>query len=287
MKALSKYFALVKFSHTIFSLPFAVTGFLMGYETTDKLPEIKVIIATLLCLIFARNAAMSFNRYIDKQFDKINPRTAQREIPAGIIHPLSALWFTIVNSVLFIFSSYFINSVCFYLSPVALLIILSYSYMKRISWLCHFHLGLGLMIAPVGAYMAVSGNITLDIFLLGLAVLFWVAGFDIIYSIQDMDFDRKMMLFSIPARFGDKNALYIARITHFISAILLLFWTFQYYSMQWLIIFGTILFVLFMTRQHLIIRNKNYQRINSVFFTSNGIASFVFGAFYILNLILN
>jgi len=286
MKKILSYFSLVKFSHTIFSLPFALTGFLMAMDTTNDRPDIIVIAATLLCLVFARNAAMSFNRIIDKRFDSMNPRTAQREIPSGKIHSSSALIFTVVNSLLFVCSAYFINTVCFYLSPVALLIILSYSYTKRISWICHFHLGLGLMTAPVGAYMAVSGILSADIFLLGTVVLFWVAGFDIIYAIQDMEFDRKTMLFSVPARFGDKKALHISRFTHAVAGIALLIWWALYFYQQWILLAGCVLFMGYMARQHFLIRPGQYYRINAVFFLSNGIASIGFGIFYILNYIL-
>jgi len=286
MKKLSSYFSLVKFSHTIFSLPFAVTGFFMALKETERFPDPIIIAATFLCLIFARNAAMAFNRLADRKFDKKNPRTAQREIPAGTIHPKGVLFFTIVNVVLFILSAYFINQICFILSPVAMIVILGYSYTKRVSWLCHFHLGLSLMIAPIGAYMAITGNLSMDIFILGLGVLFWVAGFDILYALQDMAFDRDTKLHSVPSAFGDAVALKISRISHVVASILLFIWWWLYYENSYLIIAGILLFVLFLIRQHLLIRKNKYDRINSVFFISNGIASLGFGIFYILNFLL-
>ncbi len=283
MRKISSYFSMIKFSHTIFSMPFAIVGFFMATKHTNELPDIVVIVAVILSLIFARNSAMAFNRWVDHHIDSLNPRTKNREIPARIISAQNALMFTGANALLFISSTYFINSVCFYLSPLALLIIFSYSYSKHYSWLCHFLLGLSLMIAPIGAFLAVSGIITAEILLLGFAVLFWVAGFDILYSIQDIDFDIQHGLFSIPSRFGDRTAIQIARSSHLAAIVFLFAWWLLLDHEKWLILAGIVGFVLFLLRQHLIIKPGQYHRINSVFFASNGIASVILCIFYILS----
>ena len=156
-------------------------------------------------MVFARSAAMAFNRYLDSSFDAKNPRTAIREIPAGIISKQSALGFVILNCLLFIASSYFINPICFYLSPVALLVVLFYSYTKRFTALCHLVLGIGLSLAPIGAYLAVTGKFDLLPLLFSFTVLFWVSGFDIIYALQDEQFDKENQLYSMPAALGKKR----------------------------------------------------------------------------------
>ena len=175
------------------------------------------MILVLLCMVFARSAAMAFNRWLDAEFDSVNPRTAVREIPAGIISKKNAMIFVIFNCVLFIITTYFINALCLVLSPVALFVILFYSYTKRFTPLCHLVLGLGLSLAPIGAYIAVTGKFAIVPVLFSLAVLFWVSGFDIIYALQDEEFDRINNLRSIPSLLGIKKALYISEYFHFLS----------------------------------------------------------------------
>ncbi len=165
-------------------------------------------------MITARSAAMAFNRYLDRNFDAKNPRTAIREIPKGIISPNSALRFVILNCLLFITATFFINRICFYLSPVALFVILFYSYTKRFTSLCHVVLGIGLSLAPIGAYLAVTGKFDLLPLLFSFAVIFWVSGFDIIYALQDIDFDQSQNLYSIPAALGKIKALRVSELLH-------------------------------------------------------------------------
>ncbi len=277
------YLSLVKFSHIVFSLPFAIVGFFMGIEIAS-IPDIFSISAIFFCLIFARNAAMAFNRWIDRKYDSLNLRTKKREIPSGIISHRSVLIFIVVNTLLFILSSYFINITCFFLSPVALLVIFGYSYTKRISWTCHFILGLALAIAPVGAYVAVTGFIDINIIMLATTVMFWVAGFDIIYSIQDIYFDNEARLHSIPARFGVKKALFISRLSHVLTSVLLLLWWIIFCNMIFIVLVGTILFQLILLLLHLKI--KDVQNVNKLFFTYNGFAAIVFSFFYLMKLFL-
>ena len=195
---MKNYFSLIKFSHTIFALPFALLGFFLAYLRFGSVFDAKLLGLVLLCMIFARSAAMGFNRYLDREIDKDNPRTIGREIPAGIISAKAALGFVIIVSLLFILTTWFINPLVFALSPVALLITLGYSYTKRFTFLCHFVLGLGLALAPIGAYLAAGGGFDLVPVLYSFAVLFWVSGFDIIYALQDEDFDKAHGLNSIP-----------------------------------------------------------------------------------------
>ncbi|MEZ4949310.1 MAG: UbiA-like polyprenyltransferase [Saprospiraceae bacterium] len=204
---MNNYLSLIKFSHTIFALPFALLGFFLA----TNLPGIEFswlnLILVLLCMVFARSAAMAFNRYLDRDIDSKNPRTATREIPAGIISPKSALTFVVLNCVGFVITTWFLNPLCFYLSPVALLVVLGYSYTKRFTWLCHFVLGLGLSLAPIGAYLAAGGQFDLIPILLSLVVLFWVGGFDVIYALQDEQFDQSNALYSVPSIFWKKNRI--------------------------------------------------------------------------------
>jgi len=228
MSLFKNYLSLIKFSHTLFALPFAMIGFFLGMFGTKIIHEsgypgsgylLIRFLLVLICMVTARSAAMAFNRYLDRNFDARNPRTAIREIPRGIIAPNNALRFVIVCCVLFTFACWFINPFCFYLSPVALFVILFYSYTKRFTPLCHLVLGLGLSLAPIGAFLAVTGRFEPLPLLFSGAVICWVSGFDIIYAMQDVDFDKSENLFSIPVAVGKKNALWISVLLHVCSAV--------------------------------------------------------------------
>jgi 4-hydroxybenzoate polyprenyltransferase len=240
----------------------------------------------LLCMIFARSAAMAFNRYLDRRFDAKNPRTAIREIPAGILKANSVLVFTIVNCLLFIACTFFINKLCFYLSPVALLVVLGYSYTKRFTPLCHLVLGLGLSLAPIGAYLAVTGQFDFLPILFSLAVLFWVSGFDIIYALQDEEFDKSEKLYSIPVWLGKKKALRVSEFLHLLSAsaIVSAGW---YGKFGWLYWIGAAIFIVMLGYQHSLVKPNDLRRVNIAFMTVNGIASVVFAIFVIADLFLN
>lgn len=237
-------------------------------------------------MVFARNAAMAFNRYLDKSFDAKNPRTAIREIPSGILKANNVLLFTIINCVLFIACTFFINKLCFYLSPVALLVVLGYSYTKRFTPLCHLILGLGLSLAPIGAYLAVTGQFSLVPIIFSFIVLFWVSGFDIIYALQDEEFDKENKLYSIPAALGKKNALTISRILHVMSAACVVFAGIQGNFGLWYWI-GGVLFGGLLIYQHTLVKPNDLKKVNLAFFTTNGIASVVFAIFVIADLFIN
>lgn len=285
MSKISNYLSLVKFSHTIFALPFAAIGFFLGAKTKNFDVEWTLGIKVLLCMIFARTAAMTFNRWADKEFDKKNPRTAVREIPAGIISEKSAFLFAIINSLLFILTTWFINPLCFYLSPVALLVVLGYSYTKRFTALCHLILGIGLALAPIGSYLAVTGTFATVPLLFSFAVLCWVSGFDIIYALQDDEFDKSNNLFSIPSALGRKNALLISTILHIISSSLL-FVAIYLGGLDMLVIAGWCVFSGLLFYQHTLVKADDLRKVNLAFFTTNGIASLVFACFIIGDLFL-
>ncbi len=266
-------------------MPFALTGFFMATSQPGASLSMKLLLLVLLCMVFARNSAMGFNRWLDRRFDLLNPRTSGREIPAGIISPGSALAFVIANSLLFIFTTWFINPLCFKLSPVALVILLFYSYTKRITALSHFILSLGLAIAPVGAYLAVMARFDWQPVLLGAIVLFWVSGFDIIYALQDEDFDKTNKLKSIPARFGKARALRLSGIIHAISAALAILLAIYMKGgiLHWA---GVIVFTGLLIYQHSIVKPDDLRRVNTAFFTTNGIASILYAALVIPDILL-
>jgi len=285
---MKNYLSLVKFSHTIFAMPFAMVGYFLAVHTVPHQFEWRTLGLVLLCMVFARNAAMAFNRYIDRDIDGLNPRTAIREIPAGVLRADAVLWFVIANAVLFVGTTYFINTLCFYLSPVALLITIGYSLTKRFTALCHMVLGLGLALAPVGAYLAVTGSFSIIPVLYGSAVLCWVAGFDIIYALQDFEFDMTNRLRSTPVWLGKANALRLSNALQIVCAGLLVYAGYlvsnTYPSVDMLMWIGTAAFLGLLVYQHTLVQVDDLSRINLAFFTTNGIASILFGTLLIIDL---
>ena len=285
MSQVKNYLSLVKFSHTIFAMPFALIGFVLGLrnhfiqQTSVDQIWFKFFLV-LVCMVTARSTAMAFNRYLDRHFDKLNPRTAIREIPAGIIKAEKALVFIGINMAIFIIATYFINAICFYLSPVALFVILFYSYTKRFTYLCHLVLGIGLSIAPIGAYLAVTGSFDVLPLLFSFAVIFWVSGFDIIYALQDIDFDQSQSLYSIPSQWGLKQALSISRVLHVLSAAFVIAAYFVG-GFHFLYLFGLLIFIGMLIYQQSIVKPHDLSKVNLAFMTANGIASIVFSVFVI------
>ncbi len=284
------YLSLIKFSHTLFALPFALVGFFVGVAEHGQGLSWRLLLLVVLCMVFARSAAMAFNRWLDRDVDALNPRTQMREIPAGIISPQAALRFVVLACVLFIATTYFINPLCFYLSPVALAVVLGYSYTKRFTWLCHLILGLGLALAPVGAYIAATGHFGWISIFYGLAVLLWTAGFDIIYALQDEEFDRENRLFSIPARVGKARALHISEWLHLGAAAFMVIAGGLLHSRlpeaRWLAWLGTAVFLAMLVYQHRLVKPDDLSRVNMAFFTTNGVASVIFGLLTILDLMV-
>jgi len=245
-----------------------------------------IFVMVILCMVFARSAAMAFNRYLDRTFDAKNPRTAIREIPAGIIKANNVLLFTIINCILFIVCTFFINWLCFLLSPIALLVVLGYSYTKRFTPLCHLILGLGLSLAPIGAYIAVTAEFALLPILFSLAVIFWVSGFDIIYALQDEEFDKSQKLYSVPASLGKVKALRVSEVLHVASAVAVIA-AGNVGSFGFLYWVGVGVFVGMLIYQHSIVKPNDLRRVNIAFMTANGIASVVFAIFVIADLFIN
>ncbi|WP_395807360.1 UbiA-like polyprenyltransferase [Daejeonella sp.] len=279
---MKKYFSLVLFAHTIFAMPFAFIGFFLAIAVTDQEFNWLKLVLMVLCMIFARNAAMAFNRYLDSAIDARNPRTAIRDIPSGKISSNEALIFTIVNSILFILTTLLINKLCFYLSPIALAVVLGYSFTKRFTPLCHLILGLGLALAPIGAYLVVAGEFAMLPLYFSLAVLCWVSGFDIIYALQDEEFDRENNLNSIPAWLGKKKALNVSSVFHILAVI---FVTLPYIvsDLSWFYLAGVLFFIILLIYQHQLVKPNDLSKVNRAFFTTNGIASVVFAVFFLLD----
>lgn len=286
MSKVKSYLSLIKFSHTIFAMPFAMIGYMLGIKIFNFQFSVFNLSLVVLCMVFARSAAMAFNRYLDRSFDAKNPRTAIREIPSGVIRANSALLFTVVCSLGFVVCSYFINKLCFYLSPVALLVVLGYSYTKRFTPLCHLILGLSLSLAPIGAYLAVTGKFDWLPILFSFTVLFWVSGFDIIYALQDVEFDKSQNLYSIPAWIGRAKALRVSELLHLLSAfcVLLAGWQGNFSWIYWV---GAAIFIVMLGYQHSLVKPNDLRRVNIAFMTVNGIASVFFAIFVIADIFIN
>ena len=281
---MKKYFSLVLFAHSVFALPFAFIGFFLAVQTTTADFDWLKLLLMVACMVFARNAAMAFNRYLDRDIDAANPRTAMRDIPAGRISAGQALGFTIANAALFVAATWLINAVCFYLSPVALAVVLGYSYTKRFTPLCHLVLGLGLGLAPLGAYLVVTGAFHVVPTFYACAVLFWVAGFDIIYALQDESFDREHRLNSIPVWLGKRTALRVSSVFHVLSAIFVILpmWV---TPLGGFYVTGVVFYCALLIYQHRIVSPTDLSRVDRAFMTTNGIASVVFACFYLLDVL--
>ncbi len=285
---MKKYLSLVAFSHTIFALPFALVGLSIGLKLHQPENFLQKTVLVVLCMVFARSAAMAFNRYLDRRIDAKNPRTVTREIPSGAISPNAALGFVFMSSFLFFVTTYFINFKCFALAPVALLVVLGYSFTKRFTWLCHFVLGLGLSLAPIGAYLATGGNFDAIPLIFSVVILFWVGGFDIIYALQDEDFDKKQSLHSVPTWLGAKKALRVSEFAHLVAAAAMLLVSVLLQkafpeSLGFIHWIGALIFLTMLYYQHKILNINDLSNINRAFFTTNGLASVLYGSLFLID----
>ena len=278
------YFSLIKFSHTIFAMPFAFIGFFLGIHESGLGLNFRLLGLIVLCMVFARNAAMAFNRYTDRNIDAKNPRTKNREIPSKKISHHHVLLFIIINALFFVATTFFINKLCFILSPFALLAVMGYSYTKRFTALSHFFLGLSLSLAPLGAYIAVCGYITIIPVLLSLSVLLWVSGFDIIYALQDLHFDKDNNLKSVPVVLGYKKSQFLALLIHLSSLIVLYFVGMLLGPHSYFMYFGALIFLMLILFQHIIFAIYGLKKINTAFFTLNGMASIILAVFSCIEL---
>lgn len=270
----SRLGSLVRFSHTIFALPFAVSGVLYAVHRTEVWPSVGVWAWVLVAMVGARTAAMAFNRLADHRFDAANPRTRDRELPRGAVSRGQAWGVTVVGAGLLVLAAWRLNPLCFALSPVALAVVLAYSYTKRFTWASHFVLGVGLGIAPVGAWLALTGAFDLAIVMLGLSVLFWIAGLDILYALQDERFDREHGLHSVPETFGKANALRLSLASHVISTGLLagVGLLMQVSPWYW---FGLAGCASILVAEHVVVRSSHPRKIQIAFFDMNGLFSVV------------
>lgn len=292
MNTITKYARLVKFSHTIFAMPFALMSFVYAVKSSpENLSNSNpywwgvLLVQVILCMVFARNVAMGFNRWADRKIDAKNPRTANREIPAGVISSRAAIWFVVINAVLFVVTAVTINSLTALLSPVALLVVMAYSYCKRFTSLAHMVLGLSLAIAPVGAYIAVRGEFALVPCVLALLVMTWCGSFDIIYALQDREFDKKEGLHSIPSKFSVRTSLYISIALHVVSVAALVWFVYLMPRSVWIVI-GAALFTAIIILEHVLVTPSRQRNIGIAFGTLNGLASTTLAVFVIVGLLL-
>ena len=280
------FFNMIKFEHTIFALPFAYIGLVLGsLFVTNELPSWSVILWVTLAMVGARSAAMTLNRLIDRSIDALNPRTAKREIASGKISVKEAVVFTVISFAVLFFSAYKLNMLAVYLLPIVVFILVLYSYTKRFTWACHIVLGIAIGLAPMGGWVGATGVLPLEAWLLLITVALWTAGFDIIYACQDVDFDKKNKLHSIPVRFGIKHALLIARLFHAVSAILLFVWFFVF-PLGWWYLAGAVIASIILHYEHTLVKPNDLSKLNTAFFTMNGVLSMVVFIFTLLDIFM-
>lgn len=267
------YGRMIKFGHSIFALPFAFSGAALAAVQSGIVPV--QVFWIVVAMVGARSAAMGFNRLVDRDMDAANPRTANRELPRGLISPLAVKVLVLISSGALVFAAYMLNPLCLMLSPVALGIVFLYSYTKRFTWATQLFLGVSLALAPIGAWVAVTGTLNAEILLLGGAVLAWVAGFDVIYSCQDAEFDQQFGVYSIPQKFGVSTALVIARVLHLLSFVLMLgvghvFGLGMIYFAGVFVVGGLLIY------EHILVRNEDMSKAGMASLTMNGVVSVVY-----------
>ena len=273
-------FSDIKIQHTVFALPFAVMS---AFLSAGGLPETEKLLWIIVCMVGARSAAMAFNRIVDARLDKENPRTQDRALPSGKINVGNYAVFLVASSALFIFSAWMLNSLAFYLSPVALAIVFFYSLTKRFTAFSHFWLGLAISIAPVGAWVAIREEISFTSLLLGAAVIFWLIGFDILYACMDIEADRANRLHSIPERFGIETALKMAFASHAVMVVFLLVLLEPTVLLGWVYLAGVALVAGLLVYEHSLIKKDDLSKVNMAFFNVNGIISIGLMAFVIVD----
>ena len=275
LKKIKIILEMIKFEHTVFALPFAFTGAVLAAK---GLPTGRQILWIVAAMAGARSAAMGFNRWADRKFDAENPRTRERALPAGLVTPFQVIVFTVLSSAVLVFAAYMLNPLSFYLSPLALAVVFFYSYTKRFTYLSHAFLGLAISGAPLGAWIAVAGALEPPALVLGAAVLFWLIGFDTLYALQDLDFDKKAGLYSIPRRFGVRGSLRISRAAHGVTIAALLALAFLC-SLGRLYLTGVFIALAILIYEHSLVKENDLSKLNIAFFNMNGylsVAVFVF-----------
>jgi 4-hydroxybenzoate polyprenyltransferase len=282
LKKIKILLEMIKFEHTIFALPFAFTGALLA---AHEIPSWKTVLWIIVAMVGARSAAMGFNRWADRKFDAENPRTKERALPKGLVTSRQVVVFIAVASALLVFAAYMLNPLAFVLSPVALAVVFFYSYTKRFTFLSHAFLGLGISGAPLGAWIAVTGRFDTPAFVLSAAVLFWLLGFDVLYALQDIDFDSRAGLHSIPQQFGIGRSLWISRISHVITMVML-FWLSSLLSLGRYYRAGVLLSLALIVYEHSLVRKNDLSKLNFAFFNMNGYISVTIFLFTLLDILL-
>jgi 4-hydroxybenzoate polyprenyltransferase len=282
LKTIGLYLGMIKIVHSVFALPFAFTAAILS---ASGMPSLHQIIWITVAMVGARSGAMGLNRIIDARIDAVNPRTSRREIPAGKISIVAALTFTVISLVIMVYAAYKLNPLCLMLSPVAILVLAAYSYTKRFTWTSHIVLGIAIAGAPLGAWIAVKGAIDPEILPLVAAVIFWLAGFDILYALQDIDFDRQHGLYSIPQRFGISRAVFLARIFHAVTFALLIM-TGIIFSLNYFYWSGLLIVLVLLVYEHSLVGPNDLSRLNMAFFNMNGYISITIFVFTFCALII-
>ena len=286
MRKVRIFLEMIKFEHTLFALPFAFLGAILGAVTQlDRLPGWGEIGWIIVAMVGARSAAMGLNRLIDKTIDARNPRTETRAIPAGLLRSNEVLIFIAVSFILLFAASFNLDPLVVKLLPIAVFMLVFYSYTKRFTWLCHVFLGFTIALAPLGGWVAITGSADLSAYLLFVSVAFWTAGFDIVYATQDYEFDRNDGLHSIPARFGIAKALWIARAFHVVPAIGFpaLFWL---TDLSWSYLAGAVISIAILVYQHMLVKPNDLSRVQTAFFGMNGTLSVLLFVFAMVDLVV-
>jgi 4-hydroxybenzoate polyprenyltransferase len=273
---------MIKWEHSIFALPFALTGAVLA---AGGWPSLRVLGWIVVCMVAARSAAMAFNRLVDVRLDAANPRTKMRALPAGLLSTGFVAGFVVVSVAVFLLGAAMLNRLCLELAPLALLVVLAYSYMKRVTRWSHLVLGLALGIAPSAAWIAVRGTLDARIIVLTGAVLLWVGGFDVLYACQDFEHDRKVGLNSVPQAFGLEGAFWIARGMH-LGMLLMLLWLVALFGLGKIAVAGVVLVAMLLCYEHIIVSPKDMRRMNAAFFTLNGVISVLFFGFVAADVLL-
>jgi 4-hydroxybenzoate polyprenyltransferase len=282
LNKITDYLRLIKFSHSVFALPFAFTSAVIA---AGGIPSMYQAFWITVAMVAGRTGAMGMNRIIDRRIDALNPRTKNRELPKGVIKTSEAAFFTVIAFAVLLLAAYKLNPLCLKISPLVLFVLFTYSFTKRFTWLCHLILGVALSLAPLGAWIAVKGTFDIEILPLCFAVMFWVAGFDALYGLQDIDFDRKHGLCSIPSIFGVRASLWTARIFHIITIGLLLslvpiFKLNGFYFTGVLIASGLLLY------EHSLVKPADLSKLDIAFFNMNGYISITVFIFTLFNYLI-
>jgi 4-hydroxybenzoate polyprenyltransferase len=272
---------MIKFEHSIFALPFAYLG---AFLAEKKVPDFMTIFWITIAMVGARSFAMALNRLIDIDIDRRNPRTSNRALPKGLLSIQNVIIFSLISLTIFLIAVYQLAPVCRYLWPFVVIPFVIYPYTKRFTWLSHFVLGLCLGLAPIGAWVAITNKISLESIIIGAAVLCWVSGFDIFYALQDIDFDRKNKLYSIPVKFGISNSLVLTKILH-ISSVIFLIWAGLRLNLGIFYFTGVAISGILLAYENLIIKHDDLSKLNMAFFTMNGVISVIMFSFVLIEII--